>query len=402
MPFKGYPMDQGILSGLRVLDFTWMLAGPYATRILADFGAEVIKIQSKKIAKGADSNNTGYFNNWNRNKRSITLDMSYPEAKEIVLKLTRISDILVENFSPRVMSNWGLNYEKLKGVRSDLIMVSLSGMGQTGPWRNYVAYGPTLQALSGLTYLTSFTEDSPMGLGYAYADPIVGLYSAFAILAALEYRGKTGQGQYIDLSEYEAICTSMGPTLLNVSVNHQDVFPKGNRSDDIPAAPYGCYPCLGVDRWCVIAVFNETEWKSLCNVLGHPVWTKEERFSTLLKRKENEEVLDELLSQWTTRHTREEVINLLQEAGISAGVVQDAEDLAKDPQLTARDFFISLEHPVLGRTLSDGSPIRFRDNPIVGWKAAPLLGEDNRYVYIELLGLTESEFSSYVEKGIIG
>jgi benzylsuccinate CoA-transferase BbsF subunit len=399
--FKRSKMSKEILSGLRVLDFTWLLAGPYATRILADFGAEVIKIESKKKARGSESNLAGYFNTWNRNKRSITLDMSYPEAKEIVLKLTKLSDILVENFSPRVMSNWGLNYEILREVRSDLIMVSLSAMGQTGPWRNYVAYGSTLQALSGFTHLTSFPEESPLGMGYAYADVIVGLYSAFAILAALEYRRKTGQGQYIDLSEYEAICTLMGPALLNVSVNHKDLFPKGNRSDDIPAAPYGCYPCLGVDRWCVIAVFNETEWESLCTVLGHPVWTKEERFSTLLKRKENEEELDELLSQWTSRHTQEEVINPLQGAGIAAGMVQDAEDLSKDPQLTAREFFISLEHPVLGRTLSDGSPIKFRDNPVLGRKAAPLLGEDNRYVYIELLGLKESEFSSYVEKGII-
>jgi crotonobetainyl-CoA:carnitine CoA-transferase CaiB-like acyl-CoA transferase len=395
-------MNQGILNGIRIIDFTWMLAGPYATRILADFGAEVIKVQSKKTARGAEANNTGYFNTWNRNKKSITLDMSFPEAKGLVLKLTEISDVVVESFSSRVMSNWGLNYEKLKEVKSNIIMVSLSGMGQTGPWKDYVAYGPTVQTLSGLTYLTSFTEDSPMGLGYAYADPIVALYAAFVILAALEYRDRTGQGQYIDLSEYEAVCALIGPTLLNISVNHKDVFPKGNRSDDIPAAPYGCYPCLGVDRWCVIAVFNETEWQGLCKVMGYPDWTKEERFSTLSKRKEHADELDELLGQWTIQHEPEEVVNLLQEAGVPAGVVQDAEDLARDPQLTARDFFISLEHPVLGRTISDGSPIKFRDNPVAGWKAAPLMGEDNRYVYRELLGLTESEFSSYVEKGVIG
>src|SRR3990170_8036751 len=145
-----------ILKGLRVLDFTWMLAGPYATRILADFGAEVIKVQSKKTAKGAESNITGHFNTWNRNKRSITLDMAYPEARDLILKLTGISDVVIENFSPRVMSNWGLNYEKLKEVRPDLIMVSMSAMGQTGPWNDYVAFGPTLHALSGLTHLTSF------------------------------------------------------------------------------------------------------------------------------------------------------------------------------------------------------------------------------------------------------
>jgi crotonobetainyl-CoA:carnitine CoA-transferase CaiB-like acyl-CoA transferase len=395
-------MNQGILCGLRVLDFTWVLAGPYATRILADFGAEVIKVQSKKTAKAAESNLTGYFNHWNRNKRSITLDMDYPEAREIVLKLTKISDVVIENFSPRVMSNWGLNYEKLKEVRSGLIMVSMPGMGRTGPWKDFVAFGPTLQALSGLSYLTSYSQKSPVGLGYAYADPVAGLYAVLAVLASLEYRDRTGKGQYIDLSEYEGICTLMGPTLLNISVNHQNVFPQGNRSDDIPSAPYGCYKCSGMDRWCVIAIFNEEEWKALCDVLGQPDWTKEERFSTLSKRKENEEELDEFLEGWTLQHTPEEVVDLLQKAGVPAGVVQNAEDLARDPHLIARDYFIQLEHPILGKTLSDTSPIKFKENPTMDWKSAPLLGEDNRYVYMELLGLTESELSSYIDRGIIG
>ena len=379
-----------------------MLAGPYATRILADFGAEVIKLQSKKTAKGVESNPTTYFNIWNRNKRSVTLNMSFPEAREILLKLIERSDVLIENFSPRVMLNWNLSYEKLKEVKPGLIMLSMSAMGHTGPWKDYVAYGPTLHALSGLTYLTSFEKDSPMGLGYAYADSISGLYAALAVLAALEYRERTGKGQYIDLSEYEAICTLMGPVLLNTSVHEKEVLPHGNWSNDIPAAPYGCYRCSGMDRWCVIAVFNEEEWQNLCKVLGNPDWTKGEKFSTLLKRKENAEELDELLTQWTFLHTPEQVVDLLQKAGVPAGVVQNAEDLAKDPQLKARDFFIHLEHPTLGRTTSDRSPIRFEEDLKVGWKAAPLLGEDNRYVFIELLGLSEGEFSSLIEKGIIG
>jgi len=241
-------MDTEILSGMRVLDFTRVLAGPYATRILADFGAEVIKVQSKKTANGAESNTSSYFTTWNRNKRSITLDMSYPEAREIALRLTAISDVVTENFSPRVMLNWGLDYKRLKEVRADLIMVSMSGMGQTGPWKDFVAFGPTIQALSGITYLTSFSKDSPTGLGYSYADHIAGLYAVFAVLAALEYRDRTGRGQYIDLSEYEAMCTLMGPALLDVSVNSEDVLPQGNRSGYIPAAPYGCYRCSGM-QW---------------------------------------------------------------------------------------------------------------------------------------------------------
>ena len=395
-------MDARPLKGLRVLDFTWMLAGPYATRIFADFGAEVIKVQSKKTARGAESNQTPYFNTWNRNKRSITLDLSHPEAREMALKLTEKCDVVIENFSPRVMSNWGLNYEKLKEVRPDLIMLSMSAMGQGGPWKDHVAFAPTLHALSGLTSLTSFEKDAPIGVGYAYADIVAGLYAALAVLAALEHRDRTGQGQYIDLSEYEAICTLMGPSLLDASVNHKEILPQGSCPDYVEAAPYGCYQCSGEDRWCVMAVSCEEEWQSLCCVLGNPDWTKENRFATMAGRKENRKELDGLLAKWTIQHNAEEVVNLLQEAGISSGMVQNAEDLSRDPQLMARKFFIQLEHPVLGKTISDRSPIRFEEDFTVDWKAAPLLGEDNRYVFLKLLGLTESDLSSYAEKGIIG
>lgn len=397
-------MVRQILDGIRVLDFTWMLAGPYATRLLADFGAEVIKIQSEKTAKGAESNLTVYFNNWNRNKRSITLDLSHPEAREIVFKLVSISDVVIENFSPRVMFNWGLNYEQLKKVKPDLIMVSLSAMGQTGPWKDFVAFGQTIQALSGMTFLSSFSQDSPMGIGYAYADVISGLYAAMTVLAGLQYRDQTGEGQYIDLSEFEAFCTLLGPTYMDLSIHHQGILPKGNRSDDLIAAPYGCYPCSGEDRWCVIAIFNERQWETFCQVMGNPDWTQEERFSTIAKRKENSEGLDELIGQWTIRRKAEEVVTLLQKKGIPSGIVQNAEDLAKDPQLIERKYFIPLSHPILGETISDAQPFRFK-NYFTGykghWKAAPLLGQDNQYVFRELLGFSEKELSSYIEKGII-
>lgn len=393
-------MAGGILNGLRILDFTRVLAGPYATRLLADFGAEVIKVQSKKTARGAESNTTGYFNTWNRNKRSITLDMDHPEAKEIVLKLAAISDVVIENFAPRVMSNWGLDYERLKEVRPDLIMVRMSAMGQTGPWKDFVAFGPTLQALSGLTYLTSYDTDGPLGLGYAYVDSIAGLYAVFALLAALEYRDRTGQGLCIDLSEYETACTLVGPALMDASLNRKKILPQGKRPDPGEAAPHGCYKCSGTDRWCVIAAFDEPEWQALCETMGSPGWTREEQFSTLLQRTDHKEQLDQLIGQWTARHTPEEIVALLQEAGVPAGVVQNAEDLAKDPHLAARHFFVKMNHPVLGETFSDACPIRFQEDLSFDWKAAPLLGQDNHYVYMELLGLTEKEFASYLQKGL--
>lgn len=395
-------MEEAILRGLRVLDFTRMLAGPYATRILADFGAEVIKIQCQKTAKGAEENLTGFFNMWNRNKRSITLDLNYPEAREIVGKLTALSDVVVENFSPRVMTNWGLDYEHLRQAKPDIIMISMSSMGQTGPCKDMVAFGPTLQAISGLSYLTSFAEDHLLGLGYSLADTTSGLYGALATLAALEWRERTGQGQHVDISEYEVVFSIMGPSLLDAFANRREIRPHGNSPDYIPAAPLGCYPCAGRDRWCVIAVFNEAQWKALCRIMGGPPWTKEGRFATFLGRKQNGGILDEFLSRWTIQHPAERVEKLLQEARIPAGVVQNAEDLANDPHLLARNFYVHLNHPVLGQTITDGSPINFRENYKEKWRAAPSLGEDNHYVFKELLGLGQAEFSDYIRRGIIG
>jgi benzylsuccinate CoA-transferase BbsF subunit len=231
---------------------------------------------------------------------------------------------------------------------------------------------------------------------------MAGLYATFAVLAALQYRDRTAEGQYVDISEYESICTLLGPAFLGIARRQKEVFPNGNCSEYVLAAPYGCYKCKGDDRWCVIAVHNEEEWQSLCKVMRSPDWTKEERFSTLLKRKQRSEELNRFLEEWTVQYPVDEVVLLLQKNGIPAGVVQNAEDLAKDPQLIARRFFVPLKHPTLGETVSDGSPIRLEENFTTDWKAAPLLGEDNRYVYMGLLGFTESELSSYMERGFIG
>ncbi len=394
-------MSADALHGLRVLDFTWVLAGPYATRILADFGAEVIKVQSQKTARGGESNATGYFNTWNRNKLSITLDLNRPEGRELALKLVGISDVVIENFTPRVMANWNLRYDNLKQVRPDIIMLSMSGMGQSGPWRDFAAFGPTIQALSGITHLTSFTPDTPIGLGYSYADHVAGLLAALAVMAALEYRERTGEGQYIDISEYEAMCTLLGPALMDSTTNHSAI-PQGNRPDYTLAAPYGCYRCQGDDRWCVIAVFSEEQWLALCRIMGNPAWTKESKFSTLAQRKEHAAELDELLTQWTARHRPEEVTERLQEAGIAAGVVKDARDIAQDPQLSARNFFTEATHPVLGKTTFDSTPIRLGRTPARFRRVAPLLGQDNHYVYQELLGLSKQAVSKYIADGIIG
>ena len=389
------------LEGLRILDFTWLLAGPYATRILADFGSEVIKVQSQKTATGAESNNMGYFNTWNRNKLGVTLNMNHPEGRDIALELVKLSDVVMENFTHRVMSNWKLSYNDLKEVKPDIIMLSMSGMGQTGPWRDFVALGPTIQAFSSITNLTSFLQSPPLGLGHSYSDPIAGLFAVFAVLSALEYRDKTGQGQYIDLSEYEAMCSLLGPAILEYTVNRNVAMPQGNDPGYIMAAPYGCYKCLGADKWCVIAVFTEEEWQTLCYILGDPAWSKEERFSTLSERKKHAKELNIFLERWTAKYSPKEVMDMLQQAGVPAGIVEDANDLANDPQLIASNFFIQTEHPVLGKVTFDNTPIRLSRTPASFFRAAPLLGQDNDYVYRELLGLSEQEISQYINKGVI-
>jgi len=390
------------LSGVRVMDLTRVLAGPYATRIFADFGAEVIKVQSNKTATGAEVNTSAYFSAWNRNKRSITLDLSHPEARELFLKLTAISDVVIENFSPRVMANWGLQYENLTMVNPEIIVVSMSAMGQTGPWKDCVAFGPTIQALSGLTYLTSFDKDAPLGPGYAYADIVAGLYAVIAVLGALEHRDREGNGQYIDLSEYEALIGLMGPTLMDSVVNQREVLPLGNIPHYLRAAPHGCYRCSGRDNWCAIAVFADDEWQALKRVMGNPEWAEQERFSGLSGRRRHALELDALLEQWTVKQDPKALVQILQQAGVPAGAVQSAEDLAQDPHLSARGYFVGSEHTGRGLHMGDAFPALFTGTRTARWKPAPLLGEDNHYVFIELLGLEEGELSSFVERGIIG
>jgi len=389
-----------ILRGIRVLDLSRMLSGPYATRILGDFGAEVIKVQSRLTASGAEQNDTPSFCAWNRNKRSIRLNLNRPEAREILMELVSLSDVVVENFSPRVLANWGLQYENLKTVKPDLVMASISAMGQTGPWENYVGFAPTFHALSGLTFAASRSLDTPVDIGFAYGDIIVGLYAALAILASIEYRDRTGSGQYIDLSAYESLCTLLGPAFMDASMGSTGDARYHPFDDCGGAEPCGCYPCKGNDRWCVIAIFTEAEWQTFRAISGQPE-LRSYKFSTPDRRMKNHAELDKMISQWTSDYTADTIVRRLQKAGINAGVVQNAKDLARDSQLAARRFFIPLRHPVLGKSFSDRSALWPWDTKPDRWKAAPSLGGDDRYVFIELLGHSELEFRVLVAKGII-
>jgi benzylsuccinate CoA-transferase BbsF subunit len=388
--------EKPVLHNIRILDFTWVLAGPYATRLLADFGAEVIKVQPLLSTETDDEFSRGYYNTWNRNKLGITLNMDRPEGIELARRLTKISDAVVENFTPRVMENWGLDYENLKKIKPDIIMVSISLMGCKSPRRDYTGYGATAHALSGMTYLTSFPGQPPTGPGFSYADHVAALYASLGLLGALEHRRRTGQGQYIDISEVEAMKSLLGGAILEYQATGRAPEPMGNRSEK--AAPHNVYPCRGEDRWCAIAVFTETEWQGLKRALDNPAWAEEEKFSTLSGRLKNQDELDRLMADWTRKRTAEEVMARLQEHGVAAGVVQNDADLARDPQLKARGFF--LDRPEIGK-LVDASPIRLSETPARYERPAPTPGRDNAYVYGELLGLSKKEMAELKKKGVI-
>jgi benzylsuccinate CoA-transferase BbsF subunit len=306
----------------------------------------------------------------------------------------------MENFSSRVMKNWGLDYHQLEKINPNLIMVSLSAMGQTGPYQNYVGFGATVQAFGGLTHLTTFPGKPPMGLGYAYADHIAGLMAALAVLGALEYRREAGRGQYIDLAEFEATASLLGPAILDYIVNHQVAIPAGNQPAYATMAPYGIYPCSGEDRWCAISISSDEQWQAFSQVIGNPLWTKEARFATLESRREHQQELDSKISEWTKNHTAEEAMEQLQKVGVAAGVVKTAADLAQDPQLQSRGFFAQADHPILGKVLVDSSPMKLSLTPGQFSKPAPLFGQDNQYVYHDLLGMSDEEISRLTEEGV--
>ncbi|MFC2035800.1 CaiB/BaiF CoA transferase family protein [Chloroflexota bacterium] len=389
--------DRTVLQNIRILDFTWVLAGPYATRILADFGAEVIKVQPL-VPEVENRFARGYYNTWNRNKLGITLNLNKTKGITLAKRLVESSDAVVENFAPRVMANWGLDYDNLKKVKPDIIMLSMSTMGNSGPWRDYVGFGPTVQAFSGINYLTSYGGEPPIGLGYSYADHIAGLMASLTLLSALEYRQRTGKGQYIDVSEVEAVASSLSSVFLEYAISGELPEPMGNSSNE--AAPHGVYRCRGNDRWCAICVFSDGEWRGFKRAVGNPLWTEDKRLDTLSGRLENVDELDKLVESWTREHTAEKVMALLQEQGVAAGVVQDASDLVSDPQLRARGFFVELEHSELGRTVSDATPIKLSNTPAKYNRVAPVLGQDNEYVY-GTLGMSKDEVAELKQQGII-
>ena len=397
---------------MRVIDFSWIVAGPQCTRILADFGADVIKIENYsnmdyiRASGGADSpNRSPLFNTLNRNKRSLTLNVMHPRGMELLKTLIKKSDVIVENFSSRVLEKWGLGYEEQKKLNPGIIYCSMSGFGHSGRDRDFVTWGPTAQALSGLTYMSGLPGEESAGWGFSYMDHTGGFYGTIAIMMALLHRNKTGEGQHLDLSQVEAGIGLTGTSVLDYTVNNRpfrrDGMPPGNRAPEREIAPHNSYPCRGEDRWCVIAVTNDAEWDSLVNILGNPAWANDERFATMASRFANQNDLDEFISQWTINLTPLEVFDVLQNAGVPAGAVQTPMERAEiDLQLKHRGFIAEVEHAELGNTKVESIPMKMSETPWKLNKASPLLGEHSAEIYMDLLGVSAEELGTLFEEGI--
>lgn len=430
------PTTAGPLAGVRILDLTWLLVGAGATRMLATLGAEVIRVEALIASGRLDPmrlrspymfdppraqeepefvdlphaeliDRAGNFFNINPGKRGITLNMNHPVGQELFARLVPLCDVVTENFSAHQMQRWGFGYERLRSLREDILYVQMSGAGYRGPDSHQVTYGPTAQALSGLSAQSGLPEPAPpAGWGMSYLDHTGAYYGAMAILSGLYHRKRTGQGQHIDLSQVGTGLQLTGTALLDFTLNGRPSRRTGNRSPYRLAAPHGAYPCQGEDRWCTIAVFTDTEWQQLCRAMGHPAWSQDGRFATLQQRCEHQDALDAYMATWTRQYDARVVQDSLRQYGVRAAVVQTARDkIVDDPQLRQRDYIVEAPHRDLGMQPLESHPWRFSRTPVhVGGalqRGAPCLGEDNAYVYGELLGLSSATITQYAAEGVL-
>ena len=403
-------MSRPPLDGIRVVDFCWAWAGPYGALQLAHLGADVIRIESAKrlcpsrlIPPWPDNesgvNRAGYFNQYNQGKRSLTLDLKAPEAIDIAKTLVSKSDIVMNNFASGVMEKLGVGYDVLRRIKSDIIMVSLPGYGTSGPEKDFVSYGPPQVAQSGLSALTGYVGGPPMMAGFSYGDPNGGVHATFAVMSALLHREKTGQGQYIDLSQWEAAIMLLPEAVMDYSMNGTQPERMGNR--DPHMAPHGVFRSKGDDRWVSLSVRDETEWQRLCEVMGQPELGSDARFATLTARKENEAALEEIVTAWTQEISAAEATQNLQQVGIPAYPSLDAIDMVNNPHVGARDYFVELEHPEVGTRRHMGIPWTMSRTPCEIRRPAPCLGQDTDAVLTDIVGLSQDEIAALRAKDIL-
>ena len=402
--------SRGVFEGIKVADFSWVAVGPRTTEYLAEYGATVVRIESAThydSLRTADPyrngepgiNRSGFYARYNRNKYGATLNLNHPKGAEVAKSFVKWADIVAESFTPGVMKRWGLSYEDLIKIKPDIIMMSTSLRGHDGPHANSPGFGIQLTSLAGFTDLVGWPDRPPVPIYGAYTDAIAPRFQIVALIAALNYRRRTGKGQYVDSSQLECALQLLTPTILDHEANQRSWKRMGNRSPY--AAPHGAFRCRGEDRWCVIAVFTDLEWEAFTKALGNPVWATKPQFATRADRKKNEDELDRLVEQWTMNFTPEEVMKLMQEAGVSAGIVATGEDIYEDPQLEHREHFTVLTHPEMGAYPHERSAAILSKSPGKLTMPAPCIGEHNHYVYTELLGMPEEEYIQLLNENVL-
>lgn len=403
-------MFKDALKGIRIADFSWVWAGPYATSLLSYMGAEVIKIESHgridQTRKGSIMNGDNFsgfdssptFNNANLNKQGVTIDITKPEGAELARQLVSKCDIVVANMRPGKMAKLGLGYEDFKKVKPDIIVLESSGFGATGPYKGFAGFAPIFASFGGLAYLTGYEDGAPNVMS-GVQDMRAATTSAFILLAALIHRQNTGEGQYIDLSSSECLSTLVGPELMDYTMNKRSPFRHGN--EDAIMAPHNCYKAAGEDKWISIAVATDEEWNALKGVMGNPEWAEDEKYNSVFDRWQNRKELDAHMSEWTKDKDTYEMMHTLQDAGVAAMPSLSAVEILNDPHTKARELFTTVPHKVLGEQHVMNPAWKFSETPARIRKQGPILGEDNYDVFGNLLGMSEEEIKAMEEAQII-
>ena len=396
--------------GLKVLDFCWVAIGPMTTRYLADFGATVVRVESKKRLETLrisqpfkdgvpGANRSGYFANYNANKLGIAVDLGAEGSAGLIKRLVRWADVVAENFTPGTMDRWGLGPEALHEVNPSVITFSASMLGSGGPYSTQPGYGPVLTSLAGLSHLTGWPGSAPSMPYGAYTDFLLPHLAVAAISAALDQRRRTGQGTHLEMSQLEGTLHYMAPSLLDHQASGRVAGREGNADPNM--APHAVYRCAGSDRWCAVACETEAQWQALCEAMGQAALSGDPRFATLAARKANEAALDGIVEAWTLTLGAQAVMARCMAAGVPAGVVQSCEELSADPQLAHRGHFVRLAHAEIGDHAIDGNAFSLSATPPRYERAAPLVGEHTRQVCREILGMADAEIDALYERGVL-
>ncbi len=399
------------LSDVKVLDFMWVLAGPGITRSMADYGATVVRIEStqrvdptRTVGPFKDNNTnpefSALFGNNNAGKLSLSLDLSKPEARAIVLDLVRWADVVSESFSPKAMRAWGFDYESLRAIKPDIIMLSSCLMGQTGPLSRFAGFGNLAAALCGFYNLVGWPDRTPSGPFSAYTDYIAPRFGLASVMAALIHRKRTGEGQYIDQAQAESALQFLTLPILDTVGSGRKYSPIAN--DDLQHAPHGVYPSDGKDRWVAIACRTDAQWRALCAAIGQPQLADDRRFKSFAARSEFRVELDRIIGEWTRNRTPDETERVLQASGVPAHTVQTTFDANSDPQLRHREHFVRVNHPVAGDTFIENSRFKLSRTPAVVNRSGPALGQHSQYIFETILGYNESRISDLVAGGVLG